>query len=159
MDFNTTFERLMGSEGGYTDGKGDPGGETNWGVSKRSYPTVDIKNLTKDQAKTIFRRDFWNRISADSLPDGVAFQTADFAYNSGVETAIRYLQRAVKVADDGHWGPVSQAAVASMSESDIILRLLALRLEFMSGLKNWPIDGRGWARRIAANLKFGAEDS
>ena len=159
MDFDTAFDRLMGHEGGYTTGDGDPGGETKWGVSKRSYPDEDIPNLTKDRAKDIFRADFWDRINVGDLPDGVAFQVSDFAYNSGVETAVRYLQRALGVADDGHWGPVSQRAARGASESDTIMRLLAQRLRFLTRLSNWPKAGKGWVNRIATNLDYGAEDS
>lgn len=159
MTFDVAFDRLIGNEGGYVNDPDDPGGETNWGISKRAYPNVNIKNLTRDQAKEIYRQDFWNRISANQLPDGVAFQVLDFAINSGVETAIRYLQRAVGVADDGHWGRVSQAASQRMSESDLIMALNAERLDFMTRLKNWPTAGRGWARRIAQNLRYGAVDA
>jgi lysozyme family protein len=159
MTFESTFDRLLGHEGGYVNDPTDPGGETNWGISKRSYPDVDIKNLTRDGAKAIYRRDFWDRLRADTLFDGVAYQLFDFAVNSGIETAVRYLQRAVGVADDGHWGPASAAAAAAMTESDTILRLNAERLDFMTRLKNWPNHGKGWARRIAGNLRFGAVDS
>lgn len=159
MDFDTAFDRLIGNEGGYVNNPNDPGGETNWGISKRSYPDVDIKSLTREEAKAIYRRDFWNRIHADDLYDGVAFQTFDFAVNSSIETAVRYLQRAVGVADDGHWGPVSAAAAKATSETDTLLLLNAERLDFMTKLKNWPDASRGWVRRIAQNLRFAAEDS
>jgi len=149
----------MKSEGGYINDPNDPGGETNWGISKRSYPNVDIKNLTRDEAALIYLRDFWERINADKMYDGVAFQMFDFAVNSGIETAVRYLQRALGIADDGHWGPVSQAALDTASESDIIMKLCAERLDFMTRLKNWPSAGRGWARRIVQNLKYGAQDA
>lgn len=159
MTFDVAFDRLIGHEGGYVNNPKDPGGETNWGISKRSYPNVDIKNLTRDGAKVIYLRDFWNRIHADEMPDGVAFQAFDFAVNSGIETAVRHLQRAIGVADDGHWGPISRAAVQQQSETDTIMRLNAERLDFMTRLSNWPNAGRGWARRIARNLRYGAEDS
>lgn len=159
MKFEDVFDRLIGHEGGYVNDPKDPGGETNWGISKRSYPTVDIKNLSRWAARDIYRRDFWDKVQADKLPDGVAFQLFDFAVNSGMETAVRYLQRAVGVADDGHWGPVSQAAMERLSESDLIMLVLAERLGFMTRLKNWPDASRGWARRIATNLRYGAEDS
>lgn len=159
MTFDNAFDRLMGHEGGYVNDPKDPGGETKYGISKRSYPNEDIAGLTRDRAKVLFKRDFWDRINADQLPDGVAFQLADFAYNSGAETAVRYLQRACGVADDGHWGPVSQDAVEERSESDLILLLNAERLEMLTKLKGWADFGRGWARRIAANLRYGAEDS
>lgn len=159
MTFDTMFDRLLGHEGGYSNDPADPGGETRWGISKRSYPTIDIKNLTRDGAKQIYRRDFWDRIHGERLHDGVAFQVFDFAVNSGIETAVRYLQRALGVADDGHWGPVSQAAANATPESDQILRLNAERLDYMTRLKNWPHAGKGWARRIAGNLRYGAIDS
>lgn len=159
MTFDDAFDRLLGSEGGYVNNPQDPGGETKWGISKRSYPTLNIKDLTRDEAKAIYRTNFWNRIHADELPDGVAFQTFDFAVNSGIETAIRYLQRAIGVADDGHWGPVSKNRILGLTESDIIMRLNAERLDFMTKLSNWQNASRGWTRRIAQNLRYGAEDS
>lgn len=159
MNFEDVFERTIGHEGGYVNNPADPGGETNWGISKRSYPNLDIPNLTRWAAQDIYRRDFWERIHGEQLPDGVAYQLFDFAVNSGIGTAVRYLQRAVGVADDGHWGPISQAALEKFSESDLIMLVLAERLEFMSRLKNWPTFSRGWARRIADNLRYGAKDS
>lgn len=149
----------MGHEAGYVNDKDDPGGETRWGISKRSYPGLDIKNLTREAAKDIYRTDFWRRIDADTLPDGVAYQLFDFAINSGIETAVRYFQRALGVADDGHWGPMSAKAAAATSESDMIMQLCAERLDFMTRLKNWPHASRGWSRRIAQNLRYGALDS
>jgi len=159
MTFDGVFDRLIGHEGGYVNDPEDPGGETNWGISKRSYPTVNIKKLTRESAKVIYHRDFWDRLRGNTLPDGVAYQLFDFAVNSGIETAVRYFQRVVGVADDGHWGPMSAAAAASMTESDMIMLLCAERLDFMTRLKNWPAHGRGWARRIAGNLRYGALDS
>lgn len=159
MTFDTAIDRVLGIEGGYTDGAGDPGGETNWGISKRSYPDVNIKNLTRDGAKAIYLRDFWNPLQADRLSSTVMYQVLDFAVNSGIQTAIRYLQRAVGVADDGHWGMVSYAAYAALSESDVVMRFAAERLDFLTRLRNWPQAGKGWARRIAQDLRYGAQDT
>lgn len=163
MTFEDVFDRTLGHEGGYSNDPKDPGGETNWGISKRSYPDLNIRELSRDQAREIYRRDFWNRINGDRLVerefDGVAFQLFDFAVNSGIETAVRYLQRAVGVADDGFWGPISQSALERISESDLIMMLNAERLDFMTRLRNWPHASRGWSRRIARNLRYGAEDS
>ncbi len=159
MDFNIAFDRGIGHEQGYVNNPNDPGGETNWGISKRSYPNVDIKNLSKEGAKEIYKRDFWDLINAEKLHDGVAWQLFDFAINSGIQTAVRYYQRALGVADDGHWGPVSQAASEKMSETDQIMLVIAERMEFQTKLKNWPDASRGWTRRNASNLRFGAQDS
>lgn len=158
-EFKTTLDRVLGHEGGYVNDPADPGGETNWGISKRSYPNVDIKNLTRDQAAAIYLRDFWTPLKADRLHDGVAFQLMDSAVNSGIAQSIRFLQRALDVADDGHFGPNSLKASENMSETDQIMRFNAERIEFMTKLKNWPNHGKGWMRRIATNLRFGAIDS
>ena len=160
MDFNTAFDRTLSHEGHYTDGKDDPGGETNWGISKRAYPNIDIRNLTREGAREIYKRDFWDRIGLeDNVPDGVTYQLFDFAVNSSIETTIRYFQRALGVADDGHFGPVSYAAMRKATETDMIMRLNAERLDYMTRLKNWSINSKGWTRRIANNLRYGAEDS
>ena len=171
MTFDLAFERLLGHEGRLSL---DPKDRGNWtsgivgvgelkgsfmGISAMSYPTLDIPNLTVGAVKQIYQRDFWDKVHADALHDGVAFQTFDFAVNSGIGTAIRKLQLAVGVADDGDWGPISSVAAANMSESDTIMRLCAARLRFMTFLSSWSDNGRGWARRIAGNLEYGAEDS
>ena len=163
MTYGELFDRLIGHEGGYVNDPNDPGGETKWGISKRSYPHLNIRDLTRDDARQIYETDFWNRINGERLIqrgfDGVSWQLLDFAVNSGIETAVRYLQRAVGVADDGVWGPYSQAAIESMSESDVIMLLNAERLDFMRRLRNWKHASKGWAGRIAQNLRYGALDS
>jgi lysozyme family protein len=157
VDFETAFDRLIDSEGGYVNHPNDPGGETKFGISKRTYPNVDIKNLTLDGAKEIYRRDFWNVVT--TAHSAIKFQAFDFAVNSGIPTAIRKLQTAVGVADDGHWGPMSSAALEAMELNDVLMRYLGLRLDFMSKLKAFDTFGRGWAARIAHNLLFAAEDN
>lgn len=169
--FNISFDRLMNHEGNFTDNPKDPGNwtggkvgvgklrGTKYGIAANTYPTLDIKNLTRDQAKRIYKRDFWDVVEGDELPDGVSFQLFDFAVNSGCQTAIRYFQRALNVADDGVWGPRSAAAAKAMSESDMIMALCSERLDFMTRSGGWADFGKGWARRIAQNLRYGVIDS
>lgn len=157
IDFDTAFARLLGNEGGYCDVPGDPGGETNWGISKRSYPSVDIKALTRDQAKEIYRRDFWEPLG--NAPGAIKFQVFDFAVNSGMQTAIRKLQAAIGVADDGHWGPMSAAALATMDINDVLMRFIAQRLRFWASLSTWPKFGKGWTVRAAMQLEYATEDN
>lgn len=158
MTFDEVFNRVLGHEGGYVNHPSDPGGETNWGISKRSYPDLDIKSLTRNQAKDIYKRDFWDRVHGDSMYDGVAFQVFDFTVNSGIETALRKLQKAVGVADDGYWGPITQNAINSLPEAVIIMRYTAERLDFWRSLSTWKTFGNGWAGRAAENLRNGAKD-
>lgn len=157
MDFDVAFDRLIGHEGGYVNNPADPGGETQWGISARSYPHLNIRALTREQAKEIYRADFWD-VLGDAHP-AVKFQAFDFAVNSGIQTAIRKLQAAVGVADDGHWGPRSVAALKAMDLNDVLMRFAAQRLFFMTSLSTWTTFGKGWARRVAADLNYAAEDN
>ena len=169
--FDLAFERVVGHEGGFT---ADPKDRGNWttgvigqgqcngtkfGISAMSYPTLDIKNLTIEQAKVIYKRDFWDRAQADQYDAAIAYQLFDIAVNNGNGNAIRMLQRAVNVADDGQIGPRSIAAVKAMTVTDVIMRLNAERLLFITKLSTWPTYGKGWTNRVAGNLQFGAVDA
>lgn len=157
--FYRNIDRVLGHEGRYVNDENDPGGETNWGISKRSYPEVNIKDLTRNDAIAIYYRDFWVPIKGDKLSDGVSYQLLDSAVNSGIKQSIRFLQRSIKVADDGFFGPHSQQVLEETKESDFIMLFLAERIEFMTKLKNFQFHGKGWMRRIALNLRYGAIDS
>lgn len=171
MNFDTAFERLIGHEGGFSDDPKDPGNwtggrpgagkllGTKYGIAANTYPDLDIKSLTLDQAKAIYRRDWWDKIHADQLPSAVAFQLWDFAVNAGITRAVISLQRAVGVADDGKLGPRTLAAVNAMPVPDVLARFNAERLEFYASLSTWPTYGKGWARRVAGNLRYAAADA
>ncbi|MBF6616654.1 MAG: secretion activator protein [Candidimonas sp.] len=171
MTFNLVFERLIGHEGKFTGLRGDRGnwtsgrvgtGElkgTKYGISAMSYPHLDIKAITLEQVKDIYRRDFWERSGADEYDGAIGYQVFDAAVNHGIENAVRFLQRAARVADDGDIGPVTLRAVRSMTVTDVLMRLNAARLNFYTSLSTWSDFGKGWARRIAGNLNYGADDA
>lgn len=96
--FDECFEKLIGIERGYSNNPNDPGGETKYGVSKRSYPDEDIKNLTLDRAKYLYRRDFWDKLRLDDVGAyslRVAEIMFEFGVNAGVHWSGVYLQRAL----------------------------------------------------------------
>ena len=159
MDFNTAFERVIHSEGGYVFHPSDPGGETRYGISKRAYPHLDIKAMTLQEAKDIYRRDFWQRVRGDELPREFAFQALDAAVNHGIGNAVRWMQRAAGVADDGVIGPVTLAAVQRAQPADLVLRFNAERLRFYAKLTAFGTFGRGWVNRVAGNLDHAATDN
>jgi len=157
MDFDAAFEKLIGHEGGYVSAEqakrtNDPGGETKYGVSKRSYPGEDIASLTLDRAKFLYRRDYWGPAGCDSVPDGLKFDLFDMAVNSGVVRAIKTLQTAARESDDGVIGPRTLQALQSMPAAALVARFNGARLMFMTDLSNWGNFSKGWARRIANNL-------
>lgn len=157
--FDKYIDRVLGHEGGYVNHVSDPGGETKWGISKRSYPHVNIKELTREQAVEIYRKDFWNNIDGESLPEAIAFQVLDAAVNHGTGNAIRFLQRAIGVADDGHFGPISHGRLRSFNTNDVVLLFNAERLDFYTKLSTFQTFGKGWTKRVSDNLRFAAEDN
>ena len=169
--FDLAFERVIGHEGGFGDDPKDRGnwtsgvinqGElrgTKFGISAMSYPDLDIKNLTADQAKRIYKRDFWDRAKGDQYDPAIAYQLFDIAVNNGNGNAVRMLQRAAGVADDGQVGALTIAAVKSLTVTDMIMRLNAERLLFITKLSTWATYGKGWSNRVANNLQFGAVDA
>ena len=157
--FDYFIERVLVHEGGYVNDPRDPGQETRWGISKRAYPQVDIRNLTRAQAVDIYRRDFWQRVRGDELPREFAFQALDAAVNHGIGNAVRWMQRAAGVADDGVIGPVTLAAVQRAQPADLVLRFNAERLRFYAKLTTFSAFGRGWVNRVAGNLDHAAADN
>lgn len=159
IDYDDAIERILAHEGGYVNNLADPGGETQWGIAKRSYPTVNIKTLTRDGAKAIYLRDFWTPVASKVGDSALCFQVLDAAVNHGIGNAIRFLQRAIGVADDGAFGPASQAALAARDPNDVHLLFMAERFEFWAKLRTFDTFGRGWVRRGAQNLRFLAKDN
>lgn len=130
-DFERAVTFVLAWEGGYINNPVDPGGETNWGISKRSYPNVDIRNLTVAQATEIYRTDYWLRAGCDALTWPLSLMHFDTAVNCGVGKANQFLAMAAKRLD----------------------LYTALRLEFYAGLGTFSYFGSAWVRRVADLLK------
>lgn len=126
-DWDKAIAFVLNAEGGYTDDQNDPGGETNFGISKKAYPNIDIKNLTMEEAKGIYRRDYWQPCRCDELPSGLAICIFDCAVNQGVSKAKRILQIALNVNVDGVIGDDTITA-AFKSDINVVKRFLAIRL-------------------------------
>lgn len=82
--FEKAVERVLKTEGGYVNDPDDSGGETKYGISQAAYPSLDIKKLTQDDARAIYREDYWNAIKADQLPEDIREAAFDAAVNHGV---------------------------------------------------------------------------
>ena len=146
-DFHRCIDRILAEEGGLSDHPADPGGLTNYGISQRAYPQLDIAALTLDAAKALYRRDYWQPLHGDQLPSGFDLLMLDCAVNQGVVTAIQLLQQALRIQDDGLIGPktLSAAEVVMPGLLDAFTAERALRYEFN---RNEATFGRGWYRRL-----------
>lgn len=163
LTFQEIFDRIIGHEGGYVNHPKDPGGETKWGITKRTalangYDGA-MKDLTRNGAYLIYKKAFWERYQCDRLPSDVAYQFFDAVVNHGSGNASRMLQRAVGVADDGVIGEITLSAVAKLNSNDVLMRFNAERLKFYTKLSTFDTFGKGWVNRIAGNLSYGAEDN
>jgi len=147
MSFDRAFQITVGVEGGYVNDPADPGGETKYGISKRAHPDIDIKALTLDQAKDIYRRDYWQAASCDSMPERIGHLVFDCAVHHGVKTAIKLLQRALKVADDGEFGPITRGTLTARDTNETANLLMAERAVYMTTCSAWPTFKRGWLKR------------
>jgi lysozyme family protein len=162
--FEKAFRIVVGHEGGFDTTRADPGNWTSgivgvgvllgtkYGVSAAAYPDVAIADLTLDQAQTIYRRDYWDRIGGDGLPPSLALLVFDAAINNGAAAAARWLQATVGADQDGRIGPVTRAAAAACVAKDgagtVGARFQGRRVFFMGCLSTWPVFGHGWAERL-----------
>jgi lysozyme family protein len=154
----TAFDDIIGvvleHEGGYVHDPKDLGGETNFGITKRFYPDVDIKNLTKEGAKEIYRKDYWDRNKVDNVPDELKHFFFDCCVNQGRGTAVKLLQRAcvAKGADikvDGGMGPNTLNAIKKYKPELERCRMYRVK-HYMDIVSRKPEQERflfGWYRR------------
>lgn len=147
-NFQTCLDHVLRHEGGYVNHPNDPGGETNFGISKRSYPNENIKGMTKKRAGEIYRRDYWNAVRGDDLPYGLDLVAFDAAVNSGVSRGAKWVQGAVGAQQDGKIGPATLLRVGKTDAREAINLACNTRLLFLMGLPTWGTFGKGWQRRV-----------
>ena len=154
VEFDEIIEVVLHHEGGYVNDPDDPGGETNFGIAKRSHPDVDIANLTKDGAKEIYKEHYWDKNKVESLPEDLRHIYFDMCVNQGRGTAVRILQRAcnakgANLAIDGGMGPGTKGAIETYRPS--VNRVRCYRLKHYYDLVNKkPEQERflyGWYKR------------
>jgi lysozyme family protein len=124
-EFEKALKFTLKWEGNYSNDPNDPGGETKYGISKKSYPTLDIKNLTLEKAKEIYYQNYWLKADCDKIPFPFNITVFDTAVNCGVERAKRFYQISIGWQD-----------------------YLFLRIEYYTKLKTAKYFLRGWINRV-----------
>ncbi len=171
--YDDAFEMLIGIERGFTDDPKDKGnwtggkigvGElkgTKYGISAASYPQLDIRNLTLEQSKAIYYRDFWTPLWADKAHPQVAFELFEQAVNFSVREAVLHLQRGLnfffdtKLIEDGQMGLATSAALAGATHRNLKGLLTSLNGEQYIHYRDLPPElrrryGVGWlAQRVS----------
>ena len=154
--FSEALEVILHHEGGYVNHPKDPGGETNLGVTKRVYEDFggekEMKDLTKEDVEPIYKKNYWDRVKGDDLPEGLDLCIFDFAVNAGPGRAAKFIQRLVKTTVDGGIGPNTLKCINDHVEhygvSTAIDQYQSERQNYYESLSNFETFGRGWTRRV-----------
>lgn len=166
-DYKILIPYVLKFEGGYVNDPADSGGPTNKGVTLNTFRSVygraktinDLKHMTDDQWRHIFKSLYWDKCKADDIADqSIANMLVDFAWHSGVTTAIKKLQKIVGVTSDGICGVQTIGAINSKYAPETFNLLKAARMKYLQGIvKNKPSQARfmnGWTKRINA-IEYG----
>jgi lysozyme family protein len=127
--FLKAFDYVMKHEGGYVNDPKDIGGETKYGISKRSYPNLNIKDLTRDQACKIYFVDFWMKAKCEQIVDeNIATKFFDLAVHTGIPQAVKLIQRALRsageqVIEDEIIGVITLQAINKADPTDLLAAL------------------------------------
>lgn len=148
MTFEDAVEILLKHEGGYVNHPRDPGGETNFGISKRSYPALNIAALTREGAIEIYRRDFWELLRIGELPDILRLTFFDSAVNQGPFGAVGMLQAVVGERVDGVMGPITLRRANELDPVAVARKFNTFRFNRYVQSKGFPNFGTGWLKRL-----------
>ena len=163
--FDACMPFIFKAEGGYSDNPADRGGPTNYGITlatlkayedNQNLTADDVKKLTPDMAKEIYRTAYWNRMQCGALPAGLDLEVFDFGVNAGPGEAVKTLQKIVGVTPDGSIGPITLAAVRALNARDVISRYSDARLAYYKAL-NQPEFEQGWTTRVG-QIEIAARD-
>jgi lysozyme family protein len=155
-NWEKAFQAVLKHEGGFVNHPKDPGGMTNLGVTKkvweefvgREVDESEMRALTPDVVKPLYKKNYWDKIKGDQLPSGVDYAAYDLAVNSGTGRAAKYLQRIAGVPDDGVIGPKSMESILACDPEQTVDAICDMRLDFLQRLPTWNTFGKGWGRRV-----------
>lgn len=164
---NVLIPFVLRYEGGFVNDPKDRGGATNKGITLNTFRSVygrtksvnDLKCITNEQWRNIFISRYWNKCSADMIKDqSIANMLVDFAWHSGVTTAVKKLQKIVGVTSDGICGVQTIGAINSRYAPETFNLLKAARIRYLQGIvKNKHSQARfmyGWTKRVNA-IEYG----
>lgn len=157
-NFEQCLALVLTSEGGFVNNLKDSGGMTNLGVTKAvwekwvGHPVTeaDMRALGPKDVTPLYKANYWDKISGDSLPLGVDYAVFDMAVNSGVGRAAKTLQQVLGVGADGKIGQATISACEAANAREIATGVCEARLAFLQSLPTYDTFGRGWANRVAS---------
>lgn len=155
MSYPIIFEQcikvILRHEGGYVNNPNDWGGETKYGIAKRFFPELDIKNLTIEEAKRIYFDYYWTPMNLTGIiiPENI-LEIFDMGVNAGRSNAIHMAQRLVGSQPDGKMGPLTTKKINSFP--DFLKKYKQARVEYymrVSMKRNNKVFLKGWLNRVS----------
>lgn len=157
MNFDKAIEFILKFEGGYVNDPQDPGGETKYGISKKAYPKLNIKDLSLNEAKKIYESNYWLASKASELKDELQLIHFDTSVNMGNHRAVKILQSASGATIDGIFGSetksksdkisVERYALERMFHYCEIIRNNQMLIKYIVGWKNRVMDIVNYEKR------------
>ena len=158
-NFDLSLKRVLVHEGGWSNHPNDPGGPTMKGVIQRVYDGYrdrkglarqSVRNISEVELGEIYRRQFWDVVRGDDLPEGIDYVVFDGAVNSGPVQSAKWLQRALACSADGHIGEGTIDTLRMCGDYDQLVNgICDQRLRFLKSLRTWSTFGTGWGRRVS----------
>lgn len=168
-NWDKSFELVIAHEGGFTADERDRGnqlpdgrkGSTMLGVTQANWERYigrqvthdEMKKLTKADVKPFYKQGYWDAMSCDRLPSGVDYACYDYAVNAGVFACRKMIQYALAVGVDGVWGQQTWGAIEKTDPATLIKNFAQVKRSWYRGLKQFPIYGKGWIRRVDESEK------
>ncbi|HOY24101.1 MAG TPA: glycosyl hydrolase 108 family protein [Cellvibrio sp.] len=139
-NFNDAIVITLAKEGGakFTDVPNDRGGATKYGISQAAYPTLDIRNLTEQQARDIYKRDYWDRVRGDDIKSQIIAENIfDTAVNMGVRTTSRLVQNMLDIEPaDGVIGSASLGVINQQAEKEFLAHFTLVKIGYYASICN-----------------------
>ena len=164
-NWEKSCDMVLAHEGGFTSDPRDKGnslpdgraGSTMLGCTQANWEAYvghqvtwdDMKKLTKDDVKPLYKKNYWDAVSGDSLPSGVDYAAFDFAINAGPAASRKMIQHALGVTADGVFGSKTLAAIQSSDAKELMQKFSDAKTTFYKGLGNFNVYGKGWLQRVA----------
>jgi len=161
-NFKECLALVLKSEGGWTGAKGlegDPGGETNLGVTKAvweeyvGHPVQTLRNLTPEDVAPLYEQKYWRPTYCEVLPRGLDLLIFSMGINAGTGRSVKLLQQSIGCVPDGVIGPTTMGLIKQSNVADLIAKFSQARRQYYESLKNFPLFGKGWLSRVDVEEK------
>jgi len=153
-NFKACLDLVLKSEGGWVNNSQDPGGETNFGVTKRvweeyvGHPVESLKKLTKEEVAPLYELKYWRPCYGEILFRGLDLLSFSMGVNAGPGRSVKLLQQSIGLVPDGIIGPKTRELISASNSATLITKFSEVRREYYRALKTFPIFGKGWLSRV-----------